>query len=454
MASIRGVSRKLGELLIREDMITREQLEEALQEKQASDRFLGEILVGLTYITEDDLIGFLVRQCRIPHLKLSNFQVSPDIAELIPAEICEEHKLIPIDKLGSLLTVAMVNPIDIDALEKIKNVVEFRIKPILCSWADFRNLFEKLYGPEQRKISREFDDIPELIDEDIDGLPQDGSGAPAKSEASPKPAKEKQEDQKVKPSSVGDGGGGLGEGDLIERFTFDTYVVADVNSFTYALARSVAEAPGAEYNPLFIYGNTGLGKTHLSNAIGNKIVQDNGESKIVYAPVTKFIDEMLYAVEHDEVKKFRERYADVDVLILDDVQFLSGRTRAQQEFFNIFNDLYTDKKQIILISDVPPKELEGLEQRLISRFEGGVVSCLEAPDFETRLTILKKRVDESSADVPEEVLELLAKPNQSNIRELEGALKKLLAYSSLVGHEITVELAQEILKHMFRQVAS
>lgn len=454
MASIRGVSRKLGELLIREDMITREQLEEALQEKQASDRFLGEILVGLTYITEDDLIGFLVRQCRIPHLKLSNFQVSPDIAELIPAEICEEHKLIPIDKLGSLLTVAMVNPIDIDALEKIKNVVEFRIKPILCSWADFRNLFEKLYGPEQRKISREFDDIPELIDEDIDGLPQDGSGAPAKSEASPKPAKEKQEDQEVKPSSVGDGGGGLGEGDLIERFTFDTYVVADVNSFTYALARSVAEAPGAEYNPLFIYGNTGLGKTHLSNAIGNKIVQDNGESKIVYAPVTKFIDEMLYAVEHDEVKKFRERYADVDVLILDDVQFLSGRTRAQQEFFNIFNDLYTDKKQIILISDVPPKELEGLEQRLISRFEGGVVSCLEAPDFETRLTILKKRVDESSADVPEEVLELLAKPNQSNIRELEGALKKLLAYSSLVGHEITVELAQEILKHMFRQVAS
>lgn len=454
MASIRGVSRKLGELLIREDMITREQLEEALQEKQASDRFLGEILVGLTYITEDDLIGFLVRQCRIPHLKLSNFQVSPDIAELIPAEICEEHKLIPIDKLGSLLTVAMVNPIDIDALERIKNVVEFRIKPILCSWADFRNLFEKLYGPEQRKISREFDDIPELIDEDIDGLPQDGSGAPAKSEASPKPAKEKQEDQKVKPSSVGDGGGGLGEGDLIERFTFDTYVVADVNSFTYALARSVAEAPGAEYNPLFIYGNTGLGKTHLSNAIGNKIVQDNGESKIVYAPVTKFIDEMLYAVEHDEVKKFRERYADVDVLILDDVQFLSGRTRAQQEFFNIFNDLYTDKKQIILISDVPPKELEGLEQRLISRFEGGVVSCLEAPDFETRLTILKKRVDESSADVPEEVLELLAKPNQSNIRELEGALKKLLAYSSLVGHEITVELAQEILKHMFRQVAS
>lgn len=454
MASIRGVSRKLGELLIREDMITSEQLEEALQEKQASDRFLGEILVNLDYITEDDLIGFLVRQCRIPHLKLSNFQVASDMAELIPAEICEEHKLIPIDKLGSLLTIAMVNPIDIDALEKIKSVVEFRIKPILCSWADFQNLFTKLYGPEQRKISRGLDDIPELIDEDIAGLPRKEAETSAKSGTSPEPGKEKRKDQEVKPSSIGDDEGEPGEGGLIGRFTFDTYVVADVNSFTYALARSVAEAPGAEYNPLFIYGNTGLGKTHLSNAIGNKIVQDNGESKIVYAPVTKFIDEMLYAVEHDEVKEFRERYADVDVLILDDVQFLSGRTRAQQEFFNIFNDLHTNKKQIILISDVPPKELEGLEQRLISRFEGGVVSCLEAPDFQTRLTILKKRVDGSGADVPGEVLELLAKPNQSNIRELEGALKKLLAYSSLVGHEITVELAREILKHMFRPVAS
>ena len=463
MATVRGVSRKLGELLIREEMITREQLDEALSQKSNSNRFLGEILVSMDCITEEELIGFLVRQCRIPHLKLSNFQVSSEIAELIPAEICEEHKLIPIDKLGNLLTIAMVNPIDVEALEKIKSTVEFRIKPILCSWADFRNLFEKLYGDEEsRKIQRGGEELPELVDEDFEDAPAAARAAkknaktPSAPPANDEPGEEKQkvETVKAKPVSSTDDDSEPGEGGLIERFTFDTYVVADVNSFTFALARSVAEAPGAEYNPLFIYGNTGLGKTHLSNAIGNEIALGNGLKKIVYAAVTRFVDEMLYAVENDEMKEFRETYADVDVLILDYVQFLSGRTRAQQEFFNIFNDLHTNKKQIILVSDVAPKELEGLEQRLISRFEGGVVSCLEAPDFQTRLTILQKRVGESGAAVPDEVLELLAKPEQSNIRELEGALKKLLAYSSLVGHEITVELAQEILKHMFSSVAS
>ena len=139
---------------------------------------------------------------------------------------------------------------------------------------------------------------------------------------------------------------------------------------------------------------------------------------------------------------------------MDDVQFLAGRSRAQEEFFNIFNDIHNRKKQIILVSDVPPKELHDLEKRLISRFEGGVLSCLEAPDFQTRLTILRRRIEETGVEVTADVLELLAKSNQSNVRELEGALKKLLAYSSLVGHDITVELAQEILKHIFKEVST
>ena len=455
MARVKGVSRKLGELLIREDMISREQLDEALEKKQSSNRFLGEILMELDYITEDELIAFLVRQCRIPHLKLSNFQVSSDIAELIPAEICREHKLLPIDKLGSLLTVAMVNPIDVEALEKIKSTVKLRIKPILCSWADFKSLFEQQYGPEEQKIRQGAENIAELaeeVDELADVKPDPVAGKATKAGKKKTPAVPKK--NKVKSPQPAGEQGESGRDGLIERFTFETYVVAEVNSFTYALARSVAESPGVEYNPLFIYGNTGLGKTHLSNAIGNKILGDNPNMKIVYAPVTRFIDEMLHAVEHEKVKEFREQYSDVDMIIIDDVQFLSGRTQAQQEFFNIFNELYTSQKQVILISDVPPKELEGLEQRLISRFEGGVVSCLEAPDFQTRFTILKKRAEESGVEVPEDVLELLAKSNQSNVRELEGALKKLLAYSSLVGHEITVELAQEILKHMFKSVLS
>jgi chromosomal replication initiator protein DnaA len=470
MANAKGANRKLGELLIHEEMITHEQLDEALKEKQASNRFLGEILVDLCYISSEELIGFLVRQCRIPHLQLGNFMVSSEIAELIPAEICEEYKLLPIDKLGSLLTVAMVNPIDVEALEKVKAAAEFRIKPILCSWADFTNLFESMYGGAKGRLSRGIEEIP-MLGEETPKNPK--AEAPKAKEpktqepvAEERPAEKKQEPPaqspnenkaadkaEEKPDTPKGKAAGSAEG-LIERFTFDTYVVAEVNSFTYALARSVAESPGAEYNPLFIYGNTGLGKTHISNAIGNEIGHSNGGAKIVYTPVSRFIEELLHAVEHDHLSEFREGYGSVDVLILDDVQFLSGRTQAQQEFFNIFNDLYTRKKQVILASDVAPKELEGLEQRLISRFEGGVVACLEAPDYETRLMILKKRGEEAGEEIPAEVLELLANANQSNVRELEGALKKLMAYSSLVGHEITVELAQEMLKHMFKPVAS
>ncbi len=450
MANVKGVNRKLGELLIREELIVREQLDEALKEKEASGRFLGEILMELGYINEDELIGFLVRQCRIPHLKLSNFQVSPDVTELIPPDICREHKLLPIDKLGNLLTVAMVNPIDVEALEKIKNQVHLRIKPILCSWVDFRNLFEEIHGPETRKIKRTYEEIPELT-EDIKGLSPAAEKTDGKKAAKPKPKKPEKKEAS-KPSEPE--GADPREDGLIPRFTFDNYVVAEANSFTYALARSVAESPGSEYNPLFIYGSTGLGKTHLSNAIGNKIIGGKGNSSIVYTPASRFIDEMLQAVEQDQMKEFRSRYSGVDVLILDDVQFLAGRTRAQEEFFSIFNDIYTRKKQIVLVSDVPPKELQGLEQRLISRFEGGVVSCLEAPDFQTRLTILQRRAQSTGAEVPDDVFDLLAKSNQSNVRELEGALKKLLAYSSLVGHEITVELAQEILKHMFNEAST
>jgi chromosomal replication initiator protein len=231
-------------------------------------------------------------------------------------------------------------------------------------------------------------------------------------------------------------------------------VVAEANSFTYALAKSVAEAPGSEYNPLFIYGNAGLGKTHLSNAIGNEIVRREGGTTVVYAPASRFIDEMLDAVEHERMKEFREHYGSVDMLVLDDIQFLAGRTRAQEEFFNIFNAICGRGKQIVLVSDVPPKKLEGLEKRLISRFEGGVVACLEEPDFQTRLTILRQCTSSTGATVPDDVLEFISKAITSNVRELEGALKKLLAYSSLVGHEITVDLAQEILKHLFKTMGN
>jgi chromosomal replication initiator protein len=310
-------------------------------------------------------------------------------------------------------------------LEKVKQKVNLRIKPILCSWADFNELYAKIYGPEERKIKQAQEELAVEPEKPVEEPP-------------PKPEEQQQKRH---------------EG-LIERFTFETFVVAEVNSFTYALAKSIAESPGSEYNPFFIYGNTGLGKTHLSNAIGNEVVRNNHHKRVVYAPASRFIDEMLDAIEHEKMKEFRERYSTVDLLIVDDIQFLSGRTRAQEEFFNIFNAIYNGKKQIVLVSDVPPKKLAGLEKRLISRFEGGVVACMEEPDFQTRLTILRQRTEEGGVGVPEDVLSLLAQSIPSNVRELEGALKKLLAYSSLVGHEISVELAQEILKHLFKATAS
>ena len=455
MEGIKGANEKLGELLIREEIITRQQLEEALKKKQETGHFLGEILMREGHINEDELIGFLVRQCRIPHLKLSNFQISSEIAELVPSEICKTHKLLPIDKLGSLLTVAMVNPIDVEALDKVKNAVNLRIKPILCSWADFRDLYEKIYGEGKQGESQEVyldeaeasQKTAELAEKTAKAAPQEAASKPVDEPPSP-PDAEADEEADTPPVAATevvarkDG--------LIERFTFGNFVVAEANSFTYALARSVAESPGSEYNPLFIYGNTGLGKTHLSNAIGNEIMKNHGSAALVYAPASRFVDEMLEAIENELMKEFREHFSEVDVLILDDIHFLSGRTRAQEEFFHIFNAIHSRKKQIILVSDVPPKNLQGLEERLISRFEGGVVACLEEPDFPTRLTILRRRVEGAGVNVSADVLELLAKSIQSNVRELEGALKKLMAYSSLVGHEITVELAQEVLKHLFK----
>ncbi|MBI5116604.1 ATP-binding protein [Candidatus Poribacteria bacterium] len=435
--SVKGASKKLGELLVREEVLTREQLEEALREQKHAGQFLGEILVRLKYITEEELVGFLVRQCRIPHLKLSNFQIAKDVAELVPAAICREYKLLAIDKLGTLLTIAMVNPLDVEALEKIKKTVSLRIKPILCSWVDFRDLYDRIYGAQDRKAHPQ-ESAPAEVATVAAEPKQPAAQTVAPTEEGPRPPDPDKE------KSIHCPGG------LIERFTFDSFVVAQANSFTYALARSIAESPGSEYNPFFIYGNTGLGKTHLSNAIGNEVVRSNNDALVVYAPASQFIDEMIEAVEHEKMKEFRDRYANVDMLILDDIQFLAGRTRAQEEFFNVFNLIYGNKKHIILVSDVSPKRLEGLEKRLISRFEGGVVACVEEPDFQTRLGILRQRTGAAGATVPEDVLDLLAKSIPSNIRELEGALKKLLAYSSLVGHEITVELAQEILKHMFK----
>jgi chromosomal replication initiator protein len=238
---------------------------------------------------------------------------------------------------------------------------------------------------------------------------------------------------------------------LNERYTFDRFVVGNNNQFAAATAHAVAEAPARMYNPLFLYGGVGLGKTHLMHAIGHAVLQRDPEKRVLYISSERFTNEMVSAIQEGTMAEFRRVYRQIDLLLVDDVQFLEGKERTQEEFFHTFNALHDAQRQIVLTSDRPPKEI-GLEDRLISRFEWGMVADIKPPDFETRVAILRKRVEEDGLEISgmEEVLEYIARHCTSSVREIEGAVIKLLAFSSLTRREITVELAGEVLGGVLR----
>lgn len=233
---------------------------------------------------------------------------------------------------------------------------------------------------------------------------------------------------------------------LNPKYTFDSFVIGNSNRFAHAASLAVAESPAKAYNPLFIYGGVGLGKTHLMHAIGHYILDNNPKSKVVYVSSEKFTNELINAIKDDKNEEFRNKYRNVDVLLIDDVQFIAGKDRTQEEFFHTFNTLHDANKQIILSSDRPPKEIPTLEDRLRSRFEWGLIADIQPPDFETRMAILKKKADVEKLNVANDVMVYIATKIKSNIRELEGALIRIVAYSSLTNREITVDLASEALK--------
>ena len=233
---------------------------------------------------------------------------------------------------------------------------------------------------------------------------------------------------------------------LHPKYTFDTFVIGNSNRFAHAACVAVAEAPARAYNPLFLYGGVGLGKTHLMHAIGHHIMDQKKDPKVVYVSSEKFTNELINSIKDDRNEEFRNKYRNVDVLLIDDIQFIAGKERTQEEFFHTFNSLHEANKQIIISSDRPPKEIPTLEDRLRSRFEMGLITDIQAPDFETRMAILRKKAQMENLDVPNEVTVYIAKNIKSNIRELEGALTRVVAYSSLTNRTISFELASEALK--------
>jgi chromosomal replication initiator protein len=241
---------------------------------------------------------------------------------------------------------------------------------------------------------------------------------------------------------------GRNEG-LNPRYSFDSFVVGSSNQFAQAACQAVAELPSRAYNPLFIYGGVGLGKTHLLHAVGHQVLRLFSGMSVVYLSSERFTNELINAIRYDRTAEFRARYRNIDLLLIDDIQFISGKERTQEEFFHTFNDLYESRKQIIVSSDCSPKDIPEIEERLRSRFEWGLIADIQPPDFETRVAILKKKAALERVRLTDDVAYLIASRIKSNIRELEGSLTRMIAFCALTGREMGVELAQEVLADLW-----
>lgn len=241
---------------------------------------------------------------------------------------------------------------------------------------------------------------------------------------------------------------------LNPKYIFDSFVVGNGNRMAHAASLAVAESPAQAYNPLFLYGNSGLGKTHLMHSIAHFILEKNPTAKVLYVTSETFTNELILSIQNNKNEEFRNKYRNIDVLLIDDIQFISKKEGTQEEFFHTFNTLHGSNKQIIISSDRPPKEIKTLEDRLRSRFEWGLIADIQPPDYETRIAILRKKAEVDKLTVPDEVLEYIAKNIASNIRELEGALTRIVAFATLTNEEISISLAENSLKDIFNNHAA
>ena len=568
-APLKNPSAKLGEILVGERIITQEQLHEGLAKQAEEGGFLGQKLIELKYLDQQTLTLFLVKQCKIPHLNLLDYQIDPEVVQLIPKELCLKHRILPVDKMGKIFTVAMVDPLNIEALAVIRELhPELRIKPILCDWPDYEIVAERVFNPpkETKAASNGEDSLfglklplkkaPTKKKAEAVEPADDGPAAVAATGAKGPPIAGDAIAAMIQTAmhqsmegivaalrdefASGNGGGAAGEGQLssgqslsavekkLERlansvaqiaqasdvfqaarraeessvaegfradlqagaeakghgvselkqdeapllgpegdaavkarldtgaplggYSFDTFFSGEANSVAVEIAKAVAQSPGQEYNPLFLCGDVGLGKTHLVNAIGNHLAENAPEIRVGYTSASRFADHVARAMQQQMTDAFREAYSQWDVLILDDVQFLGGHVQAQEEFFHLFNTLHQGGRQVIIAGDKAPHKLGLLEERLVSRFEGGMVAQLLPPEWETRMEILRHHVGKKNK-VPEEVLAMVAMKYPSDVRRLIGCMQKVLAYADLKGGKVTCELANRVLMELAVEAA-
>src|SRR6478736_4324418 len=344
------------------------------------------------------------------------------------------------------------------ALEKkvIRQSFETWLKPTRYSHTSGRTLYVRVPSPEFQHIgdkygdliqeaidlqSLELDDVTFVTAEEDPSIPpqrRDGGFGPVPAHAPTAPAPRSPEQARFDWSTAAQ---------LNSRYTFDAFVIGNGNQFARAASLAVAERPSRAYNPLFLYGGVGMGKTHLMHAIGHEVKRRQPSASICYVSAEKFTNEMITSLRNDRMTSFRDRFRTVDVLLIDDIQFIAQKERTQEEFFHTFNALHESMKQIVIASDRPPKELAEIEDRLRSRFEWGLIADIQPPDLETKVAILQKKAEAEQIGLPTDVALYIASNIRSNVRELEGALIRLVAHSSLIGAEITLPYAQQVLKN-------
>ena len=511
---VKNPGSRLGEILVEEKIITASQLEEGLAKRASGGGFLGQALIELGYLDQDTLTLVLVKQCKIPHLNLQEYTISPDVRALIPLDLCRKHNVLPVDKMGKILTVAMVDPLNSNALEAVRaSCPELRIKPILCDWPDFQEVFQKFLPPPKAAA-------PAPAMEATNIQPEAAPAPEARPTAAPQPVSEQHAAiQAATPQSaplvnvdeirsairdgmresiahlerrVAEASELLRQSRELEResvatsrsqeltgatvapaqpsamttsiedishgqragSTFDAFIVGANNAPLVDMAKSVAKQPGRDHNPFFVCGAVGLGKTHLISAIGNAMKAAHGDWRVGITSAGRFVDDVASARRGNAQESLRHAYEEWDALILDDVQFLGGRIEAQEDLFHIFNAMQERGRAIVLAGDRSPDKLGLLEKRLVSRFDSGVIVHVQAPDWETRVRILRHYTAEMKLNAPDDVIAMIAMRHPDDVRRLIGALRKVAARAKSNGGKVTAEIASEVLAEGVAEAAA